>query len=413
MTPNGWSEITLERVAEVAIGRTPARNEKSYWDPAKTTQNRWATIADIKRKFVRETSEYISNLGVQRSNARLVPVGTLLMSFKLSLGRAAITAAPMYTNEAIAAFYPNDLASTEYLYYALPTLALETSADRAVKGRTLNKAKLRTLRLILPPLPEQRKIAAILSSVDDAIEKAQAVIDQVQVVKRGLMQELLTRGLPGRHTRFKQTEIGEMPTEWTAAAIGDCASVGNGTTPSKKRSEYWDGGTIPWLPTGKVNDRAITSADAWVTERAVSETSLRLLPVGTLLIAMIGQGKTRGKTAYLGIEACVNQNFAYVIPHAEISSWFLFYVLEHQYDALRSSGRGSNQDALNCGIIRRFRVPLPVLDEQIQITDILRALDERTNVEQQQIDRLGDLKSALMSVLLTGVCRVASDPETA
>ena len=165
----------------------------------------------------------------------------------------------------------------------------------------------------LPSLPEQCKIAAILSSVDDAIEKTQAVIDQVQVVKRGLMQELLTRGLPGRHTRFKQTEIGEFPSEWTVAALGDCASIGNGTTPSKKRSEYWDDGTISWLPTGKVNDRTICSADVRVTERAVSETSLRVLPVGTLLIAMIGQGKTRGKTAYLDIEACVNQNFAYIV----------------------------------------------------------------------------------------------------
>ena len=86
-------------------------------------------------------------------------------------------------------------------------------------------------RLALPPHREQRKIAAILSSVDDAIEKTQAVIDQVQVVKRGLMQELLTRGLPGRHTRFKQTEIGEIPEEWEIVRLGDVASVtsvGNG-----------------------------------------------------------------------------------------------------------------------------------------------------------------------------------------
>ena len=81
---------------------------------------------------------------------------------------------------------------------------------------------------MLPPLPEQRKIAAILSSVDDAIEKTQAVIDQVQVVKRGLMQELLTRGLPGRHTRFKQTEIGKVPEEWAIVRIIDVADVDYG-----------------------------------------------------------------------------------------------------------------------------------------------------------------------------------------
>ena len=171
MTPDGWFQTRLDQVAEIEIGRTPARNQQSYWDPAKTTKNRWATIADIKRKSIGETSEHISDLGVQHSNSRLVPTDTLLMSFKLSLGRVALTSAPMYTNEAIAAFYPNGLAITEYLYYLLPTLALEESSDRAVKGRTLNKAKLRALRLALPPVHEQRKIAAILSSVDEAIEK--------------------------------------------------------------------------------------------------------------------------------------------------------------------------------------------------------------------------------------------------
>ena len=406
MTPSGWCATTVRQVAEVAIGRTPARNEKSYWDREKTTQNRWATIADIKRKLIGETSEHISDLGVQRSNARLVPPGTLLMSFKLTLGRAAITSRSMYTNEAIAAFYPNGLADTEYLYYLFPTLALEESSDRAVKGRTLNKAKLRALRLALPPLPEQRKIAAILSSVDDAIEKTQAVIDQVQVVKRGLMQELLTRGLPGRHTQFKKTEIGEIPIVWTVSALDDCASIGNGTTPSKKRREYWDGGTIPWLPTGKVNDRIICSATVCVTEKALRETSLRLLPLGTLLVAMIGQGKTRGKTAYLRMKACVNQNFAYVIPHQEVASWFLFYTLEQQYDTLRASGRGSNQDALNCRIIKRFKVPVPDPDEQAKIAEVLRAVDSRLELEQHRVKLLENAKAALMSVLLTGELRV-------
>ena len=152
----------------------------------------------------------------------------------------------MYTNEAIAAFYPNGRATTEYLYYLLPTLALEESSDHAVKGRTLNKAKLRALRLALPPPPEQRKIAAILSSVDDAIEKTQAVIDQVQVVKRGLMQELLTRGLPGRHTRFKQTEIGEIPEDWEIVQLGSlCQDVADGPHFSPEYVERKDG--VPFL----------------------------------------------------------------------------------------------------------------------------------------------------------------------
>ena len=318
---------------------------------------------------------------------------------------------PMYT-----VFDVNDRIDPNYLLSVLKSKRSLNVYKRLTQG-TVNRRgsisfkTLSRLLLQLPPRPQQRKIAAILSSVDDAIDKTQAIIDQVQVVKRGLMQELLTRGLPGRHTRFKQTQIGEMPDEWTVTALRDCASLGNGTTPSKKRNEYWEQGTISWLPTGKVNDRIIDSANVYVTDRAVRETSLRVLPIGTLLVAMIGQGKTRGKVARLAIEACINQNFAYVIPR-DVSSWFLFYVLEHQYDALRNSGRGSNQDALNCKIIKEFKVPLPSPDEQKKIAETLRALDRRLNFERHNVKSLGHVKSALMSVLLTGELCVTPDAET-
>ena len=276
MTPDGWFHTTLEQVADVAIGRTPARDEKSNWDPGKTTQNRWATIANIKGKFIGETTEYISDLGVQHSNARLVPPGTLLMSFKLSLGRVAITSTPMYTNEAIAAFYPNCLANTEYLYYLLPTLALEESSDRAVKGQTLNKAKLRALQLVLPPGDEQRKIAAILSSVDDAIEKTQEVIDQVQVVKRGLMQELLTRGLPGRHTRFKQTEIGEIPAEWKVVQLSDLTMK---ITDGVHKTPHYLSRGVPFLSVNNLRHGCIDFADCkFVSEETHQELAKRCCP---------------------------------------------------------------------------------------------------------------------------------------
>ena len=152
------------------------------------------------------------------------------------------------------------LPSTEICAPFLVCALRGDSAQDFIRGRSIGSTRksintriLSSLRVPVPSFPEQRKIATILSSVDDAIDKTHAVIDQVQVVKRGLMQELLTRGLPGQHTRFKQTKIGEMPDEWAVTVLRDCASIGNGTTPSKKRKEYWEQGTISWLPTGKVN----------------------------------------------------------------------------------------------------------------------------------------------------------------
>ena len=200
-------------MANVAIGKTPARNEKCYWDPEKTWDGH--TLGDDRGHQEQIQSEATRpstsrTFGVQGSNARLVPEGNSVDELQAVpwAGRDYIDADGIRTKR-LPRWYPNGLANTEYLYYLRDPRVGGILRPYAVKGLTLNKAKASSPPTSAPTLPEQRKIAAILSSVDDAIEKTQAVIDQVQVVKRGLMQTLLTRGLPGRHTRFKQTEIGE------------------------------------------------------------------------------------------------------------------------------------------------------------------------------------------------------------
>jgi type I restriction enzyme S subunit len=232
-------------------------------------------------------------------------------------------------------------------------------------------------------------------------------------VKKAMMAELLTRGLPGRHTRFKQTEIGEVPEEWRIVQLGTVSKIGNGSTPSRQRADYWIAGGVPWLPTGKVNDRIIRSADEFVTQKALSECPIRLLPIGTLLVAMIGQGKTRGKVAYLAVEAAINQNFAFITPSPEVASWFLFFCLENNYESIRSEGRGSNQAALNCGLIKQWTIALPPADEQARIADAILVVDTRVEVEIRTLQALRETRAALMSVLLTGELRVTPDEEPA
>ena len=419
MVPDGWAETALEQVAEVAIGKTPARKETSFWDPAKTTQNRWATIADIQSRYISETSEHISDLGVQHSNARLVPAGTLLMSFKLTLGRAAITSKPMYTNEAIAAFYPNGRATTEYLYYLLPTLALEESSDRAVKGRTLNKAKLRGLRLALPPLPEQRKIAAILSSVDDAIEKTQAVINQVQVVKRGLMQELLTRGLPGRHTRFKQTEIGNIPKEWEVVRLGDIAAVKGGKRMPKGRPFADSVTPYPYIrvcdfKNGSIDTSQIEYVPPEDREKirryTISQDDLYISIAGTLGIVgtvppSLDGAQLTENAAKIVIEdkGQANRDFLKIAMNAEES--------QAQLERLRGVGGGVPKLALFR--IEEVLLPLPCIQEQRDIVGAVHRIDDYHLTLEAELDEVKKVKAGIMSVLLTGELRVTPDTEVA
>lgn len=262
----------------------------------------------------------------------------------------------------------------------------------------------------VPPLAEQKKIAAILTSADAAIAATQAVIDQLQVVKKATMAELLSRGLPGKHARFKQTEIGEVPESWEVAPLGDICKVTSGGTPSRDNPAYWNGG-VPWVKTGEVNYRTIDSTEETVSELGVANSSAKVVPKGSLLMAMYGQGATRGRVAILGVDAALNQACLAMLPGGRATCQFLFHVFSDKYEELRSLGHEGTQKNLSATLIKEVRLPLPPTDEQDQIASILDCIDARLLQEMAVGKAVGDLKVALMSVLLSGEVRVKPDGE--
>lgn len=163
--------VYLKDICEINIGKTPSRNQEEYW---KNGTNKWIAIADLTKngKYIKETKEYITDFGIKKTNIKIIPKGTNIMSFKLSIGKVAITGEDMYSNEAIVNFPIKDKMklNRDYLYYALKILKLHENTDRAVMGATLNKAKLNLLKIPLPPIEIQIKIA-------EALDKAQELID--------------------------------------------------------------------------------------------------------------------------------------------------------------------------------------------------------------------------------------------
>jgi type I restriction enzyme S subunit len=192
---------------------------------------------------------------------------------------------------------------------------------------------------------------------------------------------------------------------WRQVKIQEVARVSNGSTPSRKEPRYWENGQYPWLPTAKVNDRVIESADEFITQAAIDECPMRIFPAGSILIGMIGQGKTRGTVAYLAIDAAINQNFACVVPNAKVDSWYLFYYLESSYRQLRDFSHGSNQGALNCKLIGQFPLVLPPLQEQQKIAAILNTWDKTIAKTEKLINVLQARKKGLIQRLLAGDVR--------
>ena len=180
-----WETQCLGDVATILMGRTPSRSNASFWGGS----HPWLSVGDLREKVVTESKERITELAT--AQMRVVPAGTLLMSFKLSIGRLAFAGCDLYTNEAIC-HLTHVAAHAHYLYYGLQRVDFSTYGRQAVKGHTLNSESLGTIELPLPPLPEQRAIATVLSDMDAEITALERRLDKTRAIKQGMMQQLLT-----------------------------------------------------------------------------------------------------------------------------------------------------------------------------------------------------------------------------
>jgi len=258
-------------------------------------------------------------------------------------------------------------------------------------------------------LDEQRQIATLLWELHDAIAANEAVIEAGADLKRTAMRALFTRGLRGEAQ--KETEIGVIPESWNVVPLGSLGRIGSGTTPDRKNPDFWRDGNIPWITSGRMYEREITSSDTCVTSRAIESSSLPLLKAGAVLIAIVGQGKTLGHCAILRVDATISRHVGFIQADQDvIVPEYLRGYLEARYDYLRqlASGNGSTRAALTGGILKVVPVPLPpTLDEQREIVTILDAIDRKIDLHKRKRAVLDELFKALLHKLMTGEVRVA------
>lgn len=247
------------------------------------------------------------------------------------------------------------------------------------------------LEIALPPIKEQQKIAEILGTVDEDITKTQEVIGATEKLKRGLMQQLFVRG------------IGNI--EFRTLKLGDISKISTGTTPSTNKPDYYLGAN-PFIRTGEIVNEKITETDIFISDQAIQDYRLKKYQTGTILVAMYGQGKTRGQTALLEIEACITQNAAAIEPNENIDPIYLWYFLKSQYELLRGGGVQGHISHLNLSYMKSYKIPIPSEKEQQKTAEVLSAVDEKILFNKKLKEKLILLKKGLMQDLLSGRVRV-------
>ncbi|WP_237673401.1 restriction endonuclease subunit S [Vreelandella profundi] len=386
---------------------TPNTQVPEYWENGIIP---WMSSGEVHKKRVNTVAQKITELGFQSSSAKLFPKGTILVALAgqgKTRGTVAISEVELTTNQSIAGVIVKDkTVSPDYVYQNLDSRYEELRAASGGSGRAgLNLAIIGEQQVMLPPLPEQQKIAAILSSVDEVIEKTRAQTDKLKDLKTGMMQELLSKGIG--HTEFKDSPVGQIPIGWEFDLVGNLFQIQLGKMLSKTAKigktplPYLGNKNVQW---GKVDTTDLETMD--FSDRERNKFSLKF---GDLLIC---EGGEVGRSAiWKGeIENCYYQKAIHRLRPVN-AAYEPRLLLEYMRYA---KARNLLADFISQTSIAHLTkeklaavpVPVPPMVEQRQIVELFTSIDTRIDTLTGKLQKISNLKKALMQDLLTGKVRV-------
>ncbi len=360
--PAGWIKTRLGEVADWGSGGTPKADVADYYGGSIP----WAVIGDLNDGSVGATARAITDAGLSNSSAKMVDDHTVLVAMYGSIGKLGLPTIPMATNQAIAFARPRcGVVNRLYLfYYLMHARGALMTAGKGAAQRNISQTVLKAWPIPLAPPAEQERIVVTIEEQFSWLDVGVVALERTRGNLDRMRSSVLMRAIQG----------------WSEIPLGDIAQVFVGATPSRSKLEFW-GGSIPWVSSGEVAFCRIRQTREKITEKGLGN-STRLHPAGTVLLAMIGEGKTRGQAAILDVPAAHNQNSAAIrLDKNRCLPEWLFYVLMARYEETRQVSSGGNQLALNGTRVRALAVPLPSLDEQYQL---VRDLERQLSL----IDRL-------------------------
>ena len=422
--PKDWDDVAIGDFGEIVGGGTPSRATLSFWDGTIP----WVTpteITALQGKYVCDTKEKITADGLAGSAAKLLPVGSIVVTTRASLGMVAIAALPLTTNQGFKSIIPNENTDSLFAYYRIQTLKSEMV--RLASGTTfleISKADFSRIRTCRPKPPEQSCIAAVLDTVDEAIAKTEAVIAKLRQVRAGLIHDLLTLGLdkngelrdPIAHPeQFQNSPLGQISKDWTTPMLANlCSHIGSGVTPRGGQDVYTSTGIMLIRSQNVTFEGLLLDDVAFVSEEIHLGMLRSEVFAHDVLFNITGASIGRCCPMPEGLgTANVNQHVcALRVPKATaadakyLASLLASPIGQRQMDSLLTVG---NRQGLNYQQLGSFIIPWPKEDERNAISLQIHAIEDQICAEEKEHGKLRLLKSGLMTDLLTGRVRVPED----
>lgn len=372
----------LSELLDISIGRTPSRNEPAYWGKG----YRWVSIRDLSSKTVTETKEQITDLAVKEARCKIVRKGTLLFSFKLTIGKMAFAGCDLFTNEAIAAFSIKDekKLNSEFLYYALQS-ATFGGANQAAMGKTLNSKSLAEIEIPLPPIDDQIRIAHLLGKVEGLIVRRKQHLQQLDDLLRSVFLE--TFGDPVRNEKGWEKR--------TAIDYADCI------VPGRDKPKSFSGET-PWVTTGDLQHLGYTEESRnglGLSDDEIKEVRGRVIPKSSVLLTCVGD---LGVVSICTTDMVINQQLhAFQVSETMIEEFFM-YSLSFQKKYMYQNASQTTLPYMNKTVCNKTPMIRPPKDLQIKFAETVKIVHRIKSRYQQSLSDVENLYGALSQQVFKG-----------
>ena len=376
-----------------------------------TIPNQYPVLTSARTGLMLQTDYYSNRQVTTEDNVgyNVLPYGYITFRSRSDDGRFRFNENRIIERGIISYFYPvfsfSEEVCHEYMLYLLNFSIYRRMYPYAegTAQQVLSLKKLGQFKYSLPLVAEQKKIAEILSTQDKAIELQECKIDELKRFKKGCLERMF----PRKGQKVPEKRFPGFTDDWEQRKVSDVAEICTGGTPSTGIEKYWYPKEIPWLSSGEVHKKYITYTDNKISVEGMNNSSARMIPENAVLIALAGQGKTRGTVAINRIPLTTNQSIAAMAFSNEVVPEFVFCNLESRYEEIRrmSSGDGS-RGGLNKQIIGEMEIPYTSKEEQTKIGAYFFNLDNLITLHQRKLEEMKKQKKALMQLLLTGIVRV-------
>lgn len=402
MSSNEWRLNKISEVGKVITGKTP---------PTKDTDNfngefPFITPVDMNgQKYVRNTARSLSKKGQEILKNFTLPKDAICVScIGSDLGKVVKTATVSFTNQQINTILCNELFDSDFIYYALHNISplIRSIGRNSTAVPIINKSDFSEFEILAPTdINVQKQIGYILSCIDDKIENNLATNQTLEEIARTLFKEWFVNfNYPNADGNLKHSEFGEIPENWSIGTLGDIYNTTSGGTPSRSKAEYYENGTIGWVKSKELNNSFIIDTEEKITEDALKNSSAKLLPEYSVLIAIAGA--TIGELGITTKKITCNQNACAFISNEEYPFSFIYqFLLQSKTDIINRSV-GSAQQYISQSSLLNYKLVIPPTELVQEYHRIVFPLFQKIQDNIEENESLRELIDSLLPKLMSG-----------